>query len=335
MRQASRRARAGVAAAATSAALVGMTGGVAGAAPAAEPTATTVAAFAPELAPEGIAVTPDGTVYVSTSGGGEVWELGADGAPTVEAVLAPTVAPGSFGVLDVAVDDAGRLYAAVASGVADTAGVWTWLPGGTPERIAGSERLAFPNAIAIADDGTVFVSESFAGQVWRADGWAGELELWSDHPWLRGNGALLGPALPVGANGIVAQDGVLYVANTEEGSILRFAIGADGPAGPPTVWSTSARLVGIDGMTVGPDGVIYASLNQTSEVVRISWDTSVTVLATAADGIDFTSDLDFGSGDLERSVYAVNFSIGELFGKTGGAGPGVVRIDHAAPPYQG
>lgn len=330
-----RARRGGAAAVGLAVALSGAT--VAGAAEpgASGPVATTVARFAPDVAPEGIAVTPDGSVYVSTTGRGEVWKLAPDGTTTVEAVLAPEVAEGAFGVLGVDADEEGRLYAAVASGVAASQGVWTWIPGGTPTRLAGSEQLAFPNSIAIAGDGTVYVSDSLLGQLWRADDAASPLERWLDHPWLHGNGTVLGPQFPIGANGIVVQDGVLYVANTEEGSVLRIPVAADGSAGELTVWTTDPRLFGIDGLTAGPDGVIYASLNQTSEVYRIAWDTSLTRLAGEEDGIDFTSDLDFGTGPYERSVFVVNFSIGELFGRTGGAGPGVVRIDHAAPPYAG
>ena len=328
------RARRGMAAAAGAVLALGSST-VAGATEPSAPTpsATTVVDFADTVAPEGIAFTPDGSMYVTTSGGGEVWKIGADGVATVEAVLAPTVAAGSFGVLDVATDRDGRLYAAVASGVPATAGVWTWMPGGQPERIRGSAGLEFANFIAIAADGSVFVSESFRGQLWRADDWSGELELWSDHPWLKGDGALLGPALPVGANGVAVQDGVVYVANTEEGSILRLPIEADGSAGTPTVWTTDPRLVGIDGITIGPDGVIYAALLGSSQVARIGWDTRITPLASATDGIDYNSDLAFGVGPYERSVYTVNFSVGELFGQTGGAGPAIVRIDGAAPPY--
>jgi sugar lactone lactonase YvrE len=207
------------------------------------------------------------------------------------------------------------------------------MPGEADEanRIAGSEQLMFPNSIAISPHGVVYVSDSLAGEVWAADGFDGTLERWLSDPLVEGTGATLGPEVPIGANGLVWQDDVLYVANTEQASIVRVPVGGDGSAGAAVLWTTDERLAGIDGLSAGPDGVIYAVVNEPNTVYRVSWSTSLTLLADEDDGIDRPSDLDFGKGPYERSAYVVNFSIGELFGETGGAGPSVMRIDHAAP----
>jgi hypothetical protein len=55
------------------------------------------------------------------------------------------------------------------------------------------------------------------------------------------------------------------------------------------------------------------------------WDAGV---VSANDGIDFASSLAFGTVKRQRkTLYAVNFAIGPLFGFPPGAGPALLAID--------
>lgn len=300
----------------------------AGAAPSDAVTATTIATFEPDVGPEGITVTPDGSVYVSTSTGGEVWEVHPDGSASVEVTLAD-VPEGSFGVLGLDSDHTGRLYAAAATGEAATNGVWSWHPGDEPRRIPGTEAIAFPNAITTGPDGAIYITSSFSGAVWRAAGPAGPAELWLQDESLEGTGAFLGPEVPVGANGIAVQGRAVYVAVTERAQVVRVAIDADGGPGEVRVLVASDELAGVDGLAAGPDGAIYAAVIATNSVVRVGIDGAIDVLATAGDGLDTPSSLAFGHGAQRGSLFVVNFAIGELLGVPPGAGPGVVRLDGA------
>ena len=54
----------------------------------------------------------------------------------------------------------------------------------------------------------------------------------------------------------------------------------------------------------------------------------MTTIATAGDGIDFASSLAFGTAKGEKkTLYAVNFAVGPMFGFPPGAGPALLAID--------
>ena len=285
--------------------------------------ATTIASFESTVAPEGIAVAPDGTVYVSTAGGGQIWRLDDEGEPEVFATIDPAVPPTAYGVLGLWYED-GAVYTAASTGNAATHGIWRVDEDGTAERLPGTEQAAFANAVVVAG-GVVYFTESIGGAVWRQSG-DDPAEPWVEDELLAGNGTFVGPEAPLGANGLAVgpEDDVLYVGNTEAGRVLEIPILEDGSPGELTVRAEAPDLVGVDGLAVDAAGELFGVIINGPALVHIAADGAVTELAGIEEGLDAPSGLAVGPDG--RTLYVVNFSIGEAFGFPGTAGPGVVRV---------
>jgi sugar lactone lactonase YvrE len=280
--------------------------------------------------PEGIAVDKTGNVYVSLAPLGIIQKISRDGTVSTFAALPPP-APGGFGVLGLAVDAPGTVYAANTSADPATQGVYRIGKDGVAERMAGSEAITAPNALAFDKQGNLYVTDTIFGAVWRIPR-GGSAELWLHDETLVGF-VLPDPAappVPLGANGIAYWKGSLYVANTSEAHIVRIPILGDGSAGTPEIFvKDPLELTPLDGIALDVHGNIYAAVIAQSKVVRIDPASgAITTVATAADGLDFTASLAFGTGNGERqSLYGTNFTIGP----PGGAGPAVVKIDVGVP----
>src|SRR6185295_11542388 len=102
---------------------------------------------------------------------------------------------------------------------------------------------AFPanglcNDIAVANDGTVYATDTIGARVLRIRKGAKAFEVWATDP------ALLGSA-----DGIaLLADGSVYVNSVGQGTLLRIPVKADGSAGPITKLETSRPLQTPDGM---------------------------------------------------------------------------------------
>lgn len=142
-----------------------------------------------------------------------------------------------------------------------------------------------------------------------------------------------GPAAQTGgANGIAYRHGTLFVSNTEKASIVTIPIAQDGTAGKPTVLVQDPALSGPDGIAFDVHGRVYVAVISQSALKRVDRDGSIHVIADADDGLDWPSSVAFGTGKGERrSMYAVNFAIGENFGSSEGAGPALLKIAVDAP----
>jgi streptogramin lyase len=105
------------------------------------------------------------------------------------------------------------------------------------------------NDMAVAADGTVYATESFANRIHRLKPGATELDLWV-------------PANPdlAGVDGIaVLADGAVYVNTFFAGKLFRIPVNADGSAGALVAIETSMPFTRPDGLrTVGPQTLIQA-----------------------------------------------------------------------------
>jgi sugar lactone lactonase YvrE len=317
--------------------VVGLVAGVVMALPASADkharTVITYDAAAGEL-PEGIAFDRSGNMYVSLAPLGQVRKYTPKGAESLFASF--DMAPDALGVLGLAADRPGNVYAAVASDLVETQGVWRITPDGNKERLPGSEAIAFPNALAFDARGNLYVTESIGddgrGGIWRvAPG--GSAEPWIHHEYLTGRPNPVVP--PIGANGIVHFNGTLYVANTTKFSVVSVPIQPDGSAGAPVVIKEFAGdFEFLDGITADVHGNLYPLLIGRYELVRLNPQTGeVTTLATAADGLHLPASAAFGSGKGNRqAVYITNFSYTSLEGLPD-SGPAVVRVEVGAPGW--
>ena len=114
----------------------------------------------------------------------------------------------------------------------------------------GGDGGHFANDIAVAPDGTAYVTDSAAGIVYRVTTSGNAEVLVRDTRLSSPDGN--------GANGIVLHDGVLIVGNFSAGTLWRVPLTA--PADVRQV-RVAESLVGVDGLTLEPDGTILAVTN--------------------------------------------------------------------------
>lgn len=282
--------------------------------------------------PESIAIDHHGNIYLSMAVLQEIWKLDPTGE-FLKVVTKFSLEERDPGVLGLGLDTKGNIFVAVSSVLPDMKGVWKVTQNGEKERLAGSEKIAFPNDVAILPNGTVYITDSLDGAVWRSLP-NKEAERWVQNESLKGTGMFPLPQ-PVGANGIVVSQrsdkgdiGGVLVSNTERGQLLRIPILPDGNAGDPVVlFSDPSLLTGLDGLTLDPGGNIYGAVNVGHTIVKFSKDGSqVTSLASGVP-LDMPTSLAFGVGREKHTLFITNFSIATLMGPNPqDANPGVVAL---------
>jgi sugar lactone lactonase YvrE len=268
--------------------------------------ARTVVSFDPASGefPEGIAFGRDGAMYVSLAPLGEIRRFDADGSSRFF-----SFDPGStgLGILGLASGKTGVLYAAVPSDAPAAHGVWALAPDGTAKRFLGSDQIVFPNAITLDHRGTLYVTDSILGAIWRITG--DETELWLQHESLEGL-AVLNP-FALGANGIAYRDGRLLVANTEKKHLVEVPVQQSGAPGVPRIiHSFLGPADFLDGIAVDVAGNSYVCVAGRNELVRISRAGDEQTVATAADGLSLPVSLAFGPrGEARRALYITSLSL--------------------------
>lgn len=305
---------------------------------------------------EGVAVDKTGNVFVTSSFTGELLKFSPGSGDFEVFGKIDGWAPGPLGAgfLGLAVDAEGNIYGAVQWGPAT--GVYRFdRKTGEETRIAGTEVMSFPNALAFDKRGNLYVTDSNStgifnpippgylpmGAIWRIDR-DGVAAKWLESPLLGGNGGA-GLATPVGANGIVYRKGVLTVANAEASSLFNVPINGDGEPGDIELlagvgvtpeWPVLDGPFGVipavpDGLALDVHGGIYVASVAQNAVLRLNTDGSVDVLFydPASDTLNFPSSVAFGTGaGFKQTVYVVNLA----FDPTG-APAALVTIDVGVP----
>ena len=270
--------------------------------------------------PEGIALDHRGALYVALAPLGEIRRRTPDGAWSTFA----SIDPGTSGlaVLGLTTDAGGTLYAAAPTSTPEWHGVVAMTPQGSPRHVPGTERIAFPNAVAFDRRGNLYVTDSIGGAIWRLSR-DGDVELWIEHEALAGT-AVLNP-FPLGANGIAYSRGRLYVANTEKMQVVEIPILPSGGAGTPSIIRTfDGPLDFLDGAGVDALGNLYVLVAGTHELVRIDRTGGVTTVAGPGDGLSLPVSLAFGPrGHGRQTVYITNFSLPDFVPSPT---PGVVAV---------
>ncbi len=287
----------------------------------------------------------------------EILRIDLSGTSSVIATLPDADDPDANGILGLATDFQGDIFAAHDSRHIAGKGVWRVRRDGSTERLAGSEEMAFPNGVTFDLAGNLYATDSELGQIWRftPDSAGG--------PWA--HDALLEPLpfdpldIPLpGANGIAFYPpNHLYVANTEHGLLLHLCIEEDGTPSPvevlagnpvsqdPTAWIPDFRIWTIDGIAMDDNGHIHAVIPgfvpltqragfQLSPLVRIDPKSGeVHLTRTIPEAFDVPLSLAFGHKEWgETSVFVTN---GDLPVVPGGPGPGVIQANVGVRGYSG
>jgi hypothetical protein len=205
--------------------------------------------------PESMTATADGTLFFSSLAGGRIFRAAPGAAEATEWVKQGT--NGLASALGVLADEkTGTLYACSV----DLSGGGVVIPtGATPGALkmfdlkTGAPKGSVPlppstllkqtalcNDIAVAGDGTVFVTDSFSGHVLRMKPGSSALEVWAHDPrW-----DVAGPQL----DGIAVVGGNVYANIFEGDGLYRIAVNSDGSAGTVTKLQTSRPLYHSDGL---------------------------------------------------------------------------------------
>jgi len=280
---------------------------------------------------EGIAIDHRGHIFITNARlendkrVAEVLEIALDGNVSVFATLDTAgVDEFGFGPAGLAFDSQGDLYAVLNSFNPERQGVWRIRREGGPERIAGSKRMLFPNALAFDSHDNLYVTDSSDGAVWLFPR-EGHGRLWVRDP-------LLAPDPLIGANGIAfVPPNNLYVANLDRALIARIRIRPDGRPEEPELVAAGFELLGIDGLAADARGTLHACIVVsvalgTSPLIAVDPETGKITPSTAdASAFDLPTSLAFGRGPLDhKSIYVVNsgfFPVGRPE-----AAPGVIRV---------
>jgi sugar lactone lactonase YvrE len=278
--------------------------------------------------PEGLAVRGDDT-YVGFAFTGAVEALDLATGARSPFGAAPPPPPNTSFMTGLTTDDQGRVYAAYVSFTADAVpGVYRAEPGGGElELFSTHPQLVFPNGFAWGDDGSLYVTDSAVGGVFKIDP-SGAAELWLSDPLLAGSLEACGPHgdIAVGANGVVFKDGALTIASSDQALVARVPISRAGEPGPLAIVAgpDCAELAGIDGLTWDDDGQLLAAINRANKVVSIDAAGGVTTIAEGAP-LDFPASLELAGDGDDRALVVTSFALA-AFLSGGDPQPAIVRI---------
>lgn len=259
--------------------------------------------------PEGVAVGPDGDIYVTIAGTGELRRL--DRRTYAGESLASFDV--GFGFLLGMAFDGPDLHVVLASFDDATAGVWRVGEDGSTERVVPFSASEFPNDITFDRAGNMYITESIGGAVYKVPSGTGVRELWVQDPLLVGDVDVSPVPFPIGVNGVAYDDeaGTVLVANSQVPAIIEIEDDC-GSAGALSVLASGEHLRGADGLAIDRNGDVMVVSNFNSALLRLDRATGAAeTLAGPEDGLVFPATVAFGQhGRDKRSVFVTNFGFG-------------------------
>jgi sugar lactone lactonase YvrE len=224
--------------------------------------------------PEGLAVAPNGDVYVAMFDGSKKIVVYNDNGKLLRTL---TVSASSGFLLGLGFHPQTGAFLVIDFGAGTvlnvdknigTSSVFMTSPNG-PSPGSGLNALTFDSS------GNVYVSDSFGGIIWRTGPTGGAVTQWVQDPLLKTAGDP-----PFGANGLgfnKAQS-ILFVANTGNDTIVQIPV-SGGTPGAPAIFTNSIN--GADGLILDDHDNLWVCANQSDEIVVV--DTTGKVIAKLGD----------------------------------------------------
>jgi len=284
------------------------------------PHVSTVVSFNPATGqlPENVVI-HKGVTYVSFAPSGQIVTVDNLGNVAPFATVPLAAPPGSNFLLGFDFDSSDNIFVAVAAVPSPTpnlaalaaAGVWRIPAGGTVDAgtatliyTASGSSLKFANDVAIDPAGAnIYITDSNDGAVYKAaiSSVAGVINTpWIQDPLIAGDlggdaGVTCtnrpGAGFPVGANDISIEGSVVYVSNTDKGSLVQIPINANGSAGAAANVFQDCQLKGFDGFDHNmTDSSWRAAVNSSNTINRvrvIGGTATVTTIASGHPPFDF------------------------------------------------
>ena len=268
-------------------------------------------------AAEGVAVDWKGDVFAGLSAQGRMLKItGGDGEAQELAVL-EGLAEGDFGFTGHAFNSDSRLYSGVVSANPELNGLVAIQPEtGEWSHVAGTEQMAMANGLDTDGWGTLYVADTILGAVWRVmvNGDTPEfqpiVDLWIQDPLLKGTGELPYP-FPIGANGVDVRGDGVYVANTEQQTVVVVPFDAEGGAGKPFVYAELPD-VSVDGIAFDWDDNLYIADPPAHTLWLYAPDGTLTAVADVDDGLSGPSSVALWQDEDELVAYVRNQAIGPV-----------------------
>jgi hypothetical protein len=229
--------------------------------------------------PESLTSTADGTVIIGSMEHGTIYHA-APGA----AKATPWIAAAPNGlrrVLGVFVNEAANTLW-VCTNDPDPNGKDADLKAFDLKTGAPKGSYAFPggglcNDIAVARDGTTYVTDTRGGRILALKPGATALAVWAaDAKW-------------VGIDGIaMLTNGAVLFNNVRENQLVRVDVKADGTAGAATLLALSQPIAGPDGMRALQDGSFILAENRSGKIDIVNVDGDKAKIETIKDGFKYT-----------------------------------------------
>ena len=282
-------------------------------------------AFEERQFPEGLSVSPDGTILVGILSTGEVVRVTPNGTA---GTLGQLPLPAGGLLVGIHAVDSSNVFALLNT-EDESNGVWHVGQQGVMQIAQLPPGLL--NDIVADSSGRLLVTDSVGGRIYAVHR-DGSVETWAEDPLLLGNVDEPGPlGFPVGANGIVLTPGgdAAYVAVSEKARIVRIEIAADGSAGQLSVTATDPVLGGADGLDLSSDGTLYVAVNGQNQIVAV--DTASGSVEVLAAGEPFRFPAVARLSPDENTLYVTNFDGLVMFGLAEGpAMTGLLAMDLSA-----
>ena len=212
--------------------------------------------------PEGLAVAPNGDVYVATFDGSKKIFVFNDNGRLLRTL---TVSASSGGLLGLGFHPHTGAFLVIDFGAGKVLQVDPQAGGASDFITLANPKGTGLNALTFDSVGNVYVSDSFSGAIWKsgASGAQGLTTPWVKHALLSTTGDP-----PFGANGLgfnKAQN-ILFVANTGNDTIVQIPV-SGGTPGTPAIFVNSIN--GADGLVIDSDDNLWVAANQSDEIVVV------------------------------------------------------------------
>jgi hypothetical protein len=229
--------------------------------------------------PESLTSTANGTIIIGSLDHGTIYRATPGASKAVTWIPA-----GSDGLT--------RTLGVFANGAANTLWVCTNDPDQTASKAAlkafnlktGAPKAGYPfpdgglcNDIAVARNGTIFVTDTRGGRILSLGRGARSLAVWgADDKWK-------------GIDGIaILRTGAILFNNVRQNQLARVDVKADGTAGTATFLDLSQPIDGPDGMRSLPGGRFILAENRSGKIDIVTIDGDKAKIDTIKDGFKFT-----------------------------------------------